>query len=92
MHLAMVGSIRDEVIESEQLAYELLTVLDRLYPGCVEARYGTGGTSLEEIAAATGCLMKGNEPDTRRCALRITDDFRKGKFGKISLEIPPITQ
>ena len=105
MHLAMVGSIRDEIIESEKLAAELLELMERLYPGYVNERYGIGtgpdnaqdtGRDVSDkymdllalIAVKTGCLMKGSQPDVGRCARRVLDDFRKGKSGKISLEIP----
>ncbi len=99
LHLAMIGSIRDEILESEKLACELLALLGERYPGCVQERYRIAPDDgalpmpslLERIALATGCLLKGEEPDTGRCARRVIDDFRKGKFGKISLEIPTFT-
>ena len=74
---------------------ELITFLDRDYPGCLKARYGEeleSGTPiqvLEQIARIRACLKKGGEYDYGRAANLVLDDFRSGKLGKITLELPP---
>ena len=95
--LAFIGSVNDAILNSEELAAELVHFLSRRYPGCIEKRYGfsmenisdSGYGVLEEIARARSCLLKGNVLDTKKAAGFLLDDFRGGKLGKITLEIPP---
>ena len=63
------------------------------YPGVIGERFGVGednGTVviLEQIAVKRGCLKKGNEPDYDKAARILLDEFRAGKLGKITLEMP----
>lgn len=44
---------------------------------------------LEEIARARGCLTKGSGLDTAKAAAILLDDFRSGRLGRITLELPP---
>ena len=93
MLLAFIGSINDEIIVMEELACDLLKVLRELYPASVQERYGVpwredpAGT-LEEIARSRGCLAKGEDLDLERAAGILTDDFRSGRLGRITLERP----
>ena len=95
IRLAFLGSINDDILNKEELALELITFLDRDYPGCLKARYGEeleSGTPiqvLEQIARIRACLKKGGEYDYGRAANLVLDDFRSGKLGKITLELPP---
>ena len=91
---AFIGSINDEILFPEELAYELIGILKELYPGVLNDRYSIEG--LEEnsdnneiirlIALKRSCLKKGAEPDTEKAAKLILDDFRSGKLGKLTLE------
>ncbi len=94
MRLAFIGSINDEIIIMEELACDLLRVLKALYPGAVTERYGIQwkedpGEMLGEVARSRGCIRKGGELDLKRAADILTDDFRGGRLGRITLERIP---
>ena len=91
LNIAFIGSINDEILYQEDLAYELLKKLKEIYPGAVAQRYGVteyddANETMREIAVKRGCLKKGAEPDTEKAAKLIMDDFRSTKIGRISLE------
>lgn len=100
--IAFIGSINDEIIIKHELAVDLITYLIKdpgKYPDAIKSRYeieyDTVNISdqntyelLEKIAVARKCLIKGGEPDTDRAAGILTDDFRSGKLGRITLELP----
>ncbi len=93
LHLAMIGSINDEILNTEELALELLTRIRSFRQGLIGSRYGIdeNGSAVEllyRIAKVRGCLKKGEEPDTVKASGIILDDFRSGKIGRISLEHP----
>lgn len=92
--LALLGTINDEILDRDELALELLNLLQNRYPRVLEKRYeitDAGMDSakiLENIAAVRGCLMKGGSLDLPKAARLLLDDFRSGKLGRITLEIP----
>ncbi len=92
LNLAFIGSINDEIIDKEELAVELIRFLMKAYPANLSERYGIETTDIEayeilrNIAKARGCLLKGNELDTKKAANLLMDDFRSGKLGRITLE------
>ncbi len=93
LRLAMVGSIRDEILNVQELALELIRFLKEAYPGALDARYGCGeqpqdAAVLAEIAKSRGCLLKGQELDYEKASGILLDDFRSGKLGRITLERP----
>lgn len=93
MRLAMIGSMNDDVIPTEELAYDLLKVLRTLYPELVAERYGvrwaeTSEATLDEIARSRGCLAKGDSLDIKKAAGILLDDFRSGRMGRMTLERP----
>ena len=89
--LAFIGSIKDEVISSEDLALLLIEELRKEYKTMFENRFAVETNEkssieiLEEIAKKRKYLIKGGEVDYERTAKAIIDDFRKGKIGKITL-------
>lgn len=91
-HLAYLGSIKDDVLDIEELAFDFINEFKGLKTDIFTERYGVGSRDKEsieifdEICLAKKCVLKGNEPDYERCAKMIIDDFRKGKFGKIILD------
>lgn len=89
--LAFTGAIKDEVMDTAALARALGEVLLRDYPELVKARYKIAGEGdvLTEIAKARGMLIPGGEPDVERAAATLLDEFRGGKIGRITLEMPP---
>lgn len=94
LHLAFIGSINDEIIDKEELAVEFIHRMQERYPKNLAERYGieTEGVDayeiLKSIAKVRGCLLKGNEFDTKKAANLLMDDFRSGKLGRITLETP----
>ncbi len=91
--LAMIGAIRDEILNTEELALELLTLLKERYPGVIEERFAIEQTenavkTLEEIARIRKCIVKGNEISYEKASRIVLDEFRSGKIGRMSLEIP----
>ncbi len=93
MRLAMIGSMNDEVLNTEELALRLIAFLMERYPGRLAERYGCSEEKeavevLAAIAKNRGCLQKGEALDYAKASGILLDDFRNGKIGKISLEIP----
>ena len=89
--LAMVGSIKDEILNLEELSLELLAYLHREYEGILEQRYQiteseNNITMLEEIARNRKCIHKGQELDYTKAANILLEEFRNGKIGRITLE------
>ena len=89
--LAMVGSIKDEILNLEELSLELLAYLHREYEGILEQRYQiteseNNVTMLEEIARNRKCIQKGQELDYTKAAKILLEEFRNGKIGRITLE------
>lgn len=93
LRLALIGSIREEVLNTEELALELLKFLKEHYRGLIQERYGIEeenepAAQLQEIAEKRGCLKKGGEADTQKAASILLEEFRSGKLGRITLEMP----
>ncbi len=91
--LAVIGSIRDEILQAEELAMWILAFLRGRYPGRLQERYGISedGTDAElfgRIAESRGCLQKGGQPDFQRAAAFLVDDLRSGRLGRVTLELP----
>lgn len=91
LRLALIGSIRDEILNVDELAVELIKYLRVNYPGLLSNRYGcteegTEAEILTDIAAKRQFLKKGSELDYSKAAVTVIDEFRGGKVGKISLE------
>lgn len=91
IRLACVGSIKDDILNMEELALKLIEYLKAQYPEVLSGRYniseeGTSVEILEAIARARGCLKRGEELDYAKAALLLFDDFRAGKIGRITLE------
>lgn len=101
-NLAIVGSIRAEVIDAAELAIALIERLDRIDKSILAARYGSridvdesaddrdcasgAYIKLERIAETRAFRTRGGGFDTDRAAAALLDDFRKGRLGKIALE------
>lgn len=89
--LAFIGSIKDDVVEIEQLSLFLIETILEQYPQLILERYGVeteGKTALEimeEIAEKRKYVVRGGEIDYERTAKAILDDFRKGRIGRITL-------
>ncbi|WP_343209126.1 ribosome biogenesis GTPase YlqF [Anaerolentibacter hominis] len=93
LKLAFIGSIRDEIVNQTDLAYEFIKFMQAQYPDKLYERYPVEPsdnplTVMERIAEYRKCVARGNTPDLDRAALLIMDDFRKGATGRITLELP----
>ncbi len=91
--LAYIGSIKDELLNIEELATELLKFIQKHYKGILQQKYEVnecedGYAMLEDIARNRHCLLKGNELNYEKAAHLFLDDFRNGRVGKITLEFP----
>ncbi len=102
LNLAFTGTIKDDLIERVEVAYELLKVLFREYKKELFERYKINSvdeeaienssnpmyTLMQIIGQKRGALISGGETDDEKVARIILDDFRSCKIGKISLEKP----
>ena len=96
-NLAFIGSIKDDLLDVEELAMNLLDEVRRNYPELVAQRYKLEPSDLllppfellETIGRKRGLLVRGGEVNTERCAIMLVDEFRACKWGRISLERPP---
>ncbi len=95
LHLAFTGAVKDEVTDMEGLACALLELLRDRYPQTVAERYKLTGLDeqqgwelLEQGARKRGMLISGGEADTERMAKVLLDEFRGGRLGRFTLEVP----
>ena len=91
--LAYLGSIRDEIMDTEDLAGGLMALLNAISPAALGARYrlpeSCGSEPHELLEAACrgrGWLLSGGRLDTDRAAALVLDEFRAGKIGRITIE------
>lgn len=92
-HLAFIGSIKDELIQSVELALDLIEFLVNRYPGILGDVYEVeenpnSADVLEAVANNRGCRKKGDELDYEKAAFLLLDDFRNGRLGRITIECP----
>jgi ribosome biogenesis GTPase A len=91
--LAYLGSIRDQIMDTEELAGGLLQLLYEIAPAPTAARYKLGenpGSEAHELMESAckgrGWLLSGGRFDTERASALILDEFRAGKIGKVSIQ------
>ncbi|MBE6903698.1 MAG: ribosome biogenesis GTPase YlqF [Ruminococcaceae bacterium] len=94
INLALTGAVRDQILDIEELACQLLSVLNTNYKEKLQERYKIatditdGYELLKLVAKKRGFLISGGELDTERAAIIVIDEYRAGKLGAISLESP----
>lgn len=96
--LAFIGSVKDEVMDSETMAVRLIEALVNGYEDKLLSRFKLNGIDdihqampweiLEEIGRERGMLIRGGEINTERAAIMLLDEYRGGKMGKLSFERP----
>ncbi len=91
LHLAMIGSINDNIIDISELAFQLIKLLDEQYPGTIIDRFDIEGDEdivqeMYQIAEKRGCKVRGNQLDLEKASKIIMDEFRAGKLGRITLD------
>ena len=101
LNLALIGSMNDEILNIEEMAVSLIQYLKDVYPLLLTKRYDLSDEAeesykneqdayavLAQIARNRKCVLKGDEPDIRKAAALLLDDFRSGRIGRITLESP----
>lgn len=94
LRLAFTGAIKDEIMDSYELAIALIDSLRQIDINIITSRYKIKDTDVEShimvdaIARSRGSILPGGEIDRERISRIILDEFRAGKLGKISLETP----
>ena len=93
--LAFIGSVKDEILDSEVLAMRLINVLKNGYCDRISERFKITGFEdkedyeiLEMIGRKRGMLISGGEIDTERASIMLLDEYRGGKLGRLTLELP----
>ena len=97
-NLAFIGSIKDDILDIEELAMGLVAQMQAVYPEKLLQRYKLEPQQLAEldpwqlveaIGRARGMLVSGGEVNTERASIMLVDEFRASKWGRITLEKPP---
>jgi len=94
--LAVTGAISDEVFDREKVVGKLLTMLRADYPDRLTARYNLAAGTLPEdghellaaVGAKRGCLRSGGAIDYEKAGRIVLADFRDGKLGRFTLDLP----
>ena len=93
--LAFIGSVKGEILDSEVLAMRLINVLKNGYCDRISERFKITGFEdkedyeiLEMIGRKRGMLISGGEIDTERASIMLLDEYRGGKLGRLTLELP----
>ena len=94
LKLAFLGSINEDILNKEELAGELVSFIMKLHPGLLSEHYNIEESDkknyevLEAIAVSRACLTKGGGFDISRASKLLLDDYRSGRLGRITLEMP----
>ena len=98
LHLAFIGSMNDENIDTDELACELIKILKQYYPNAISEKYNITDEQIDElmedqyqtpasavlsaIAINRKCFKQGATPDISRASALLLDDFRNGRLGR----------
>ncbi len=94
LHLAFIGSVKDDVLDIEELAAEMMAYFAKNHTDAFLSRYQLDEMphGVEEkflaVATARGFILSGGRVDYARTARAVIDDFRRQKFGRIMLDLP----
>ena len=107
LNLAYTGAVKDEILDMETLGCHLMAYLGTNYPGALRTGYklpslperqdgeedvAWGYRLLEAAGKKRGFLISGGEGDTERMAKILLDEYRAGKLGRFTLEMPEETE
>lgn len=99
LSLAFTGAVKDDIMDMESLACFFIRKLRSVSVKPFEERYQITVTDemtdyevLEAIGKRRGFLISGGEINTERAAIILMDEFRSGKLGKITLELPEVVK
>ncbi|MBR1842246.1 MAG: ribosome biogenesis GTPase YlqF [Oscillospiraceae bacterium] len=93
-HLAFTGAVKDDILDVETLGAHLITLLKNRYPDALRERYKIDFTDeenfdlIEKAGKKRGFIVSGGEVDYERMARVLLDEFRAGKLGRMTLEMP----
>ena len=94
LKLALIGSIKDEILNIDEMSLELIRFLQERYKELLTVRYEGIDVDakpveiFEQIAELRGCIKKGGDIDYTKTANLLLDEFRSGMIGRITLELP----
>jgi len=93
LHLAFTGAVKDDVLDIQELACELIKKLTEVKPSALSGRYNAEPTGdsyedLQMFGRKRGFLISGGEVDCERMSKILLDEYRGGKLGRITLELP----
>ncbi len=93
--LAMLGTVNDNILDTGEISLGLIDFLKEAYPGRLSERYNIdeskgAAENLTELSVTRKALKKGEEPDTEKGAGYLIDDFRTGRLGRLTLEMPEV--
>ena len=103
LNLAYTGAVKDDILDTETLGCHLMAYLGEQYPDALKTGYKLPALPQREedendvawgyrlLAAAgrkRGFLISGGDVDTERMAKILLDEFRAGKLGRFTLELP----
>ena len=103
LNLAYTGAVKDDILDVETLGCHLMAYLGEKYPDALKAGYklpalpereesendvAYGYRLLEAAGRKRGFLVSGGDVDTERMAKILLDEFRAGKLGRFTLELP----
>ncbi len=93
--LAFIGSVKDEILDTETMALRLITFLKNGYSDRLTERFKISDFEdkedyeiLEMIGRKRGMLISGGEIDYERASVMLLDEYRGGKLGRLTLEFP----
>ena len=107
LNLAYTGAVKDEILDVETLGCHLMAYLGASYPEALKTSYklpalperedgeadvAWGYRLLETAGKKRGFLISGGEVDTERMAKILLDEYRSGKLGRFTLEVPEETE
>lgn len=94
MKLAFIGSINDEILIGEEVACDFCNFIKDIYPDSIKKTYDLddetydGYDILKQVGQKRGCIIKEGEVDITKASRILIDDFRSGKLGRMTLEMP----
>ena len=90
-NLASLSSIKEEILNKEDVAVYIINFLSQYYPSLLKEKYGVDNLddiseTIEMIGRKRGCLLKGNVVDFEKVYTIIINDLKDGKIGKITFD------
>ena len=90
-NLASLSSIKEEILNKEDIAIYIIKTLYKYYPNLLLEKYGIDNIDditlvLDKIGRKRGCLMKGNIVDFEKVYTIIINDLKEGKIGKVTFD------